>query len=533
MMRPKNSSITDSMRGISLPQMTLFFALAFYFTLFFLYQQSMSSFDYGKLVRYGEVILEDGEVFTSNTFSYTHPDYPFVNHHWGVGVIFYGLHQLGGFKALTVFAAVFNLLAFLIMGWYTLRRGNYWMIMATMVLLLPPLVSRSQPRPEVFSILFFVITLWLLHRYMQGEIRVKILWFLPFIQLLWINLHILFFLGLFLQGVVFLHLLINRCYRKTLVSYLYVFLASVFISFLNPAGWEGFMYPLFIMQDIQYSVSENSPMFPLMYRRGNTALILYFEVVFLFVGSLVYFWIRNKNLLKKHFYLVVWLVAFAALTLWRVRAEVFMAYVVVLVVARVSIIAGEKHRKRVSRISLALLVVTVLLLLASGLPYFKPYSYHQGPGLGITKDLKGAARYFREKDLEGPIFNNFDVGDYLIYHLYPQEKVFVDSRPEAYPPGFFQDKLLPAIHKQKEWLKLDKRYNFNVVFLAYHPQVKNMVKRLFYDSKWFPAYYDKKFVIFLKRTAENDRFIRKELMDEVTLRNMMRNFDFQQDDWYY
>lgn len=519
--------------NISMPQVAVFLSVALYFVLFFLYQQFLTNMDFAKLVRYGEVIVENGEVFKTNTFSYTHPDYPFVNHHWGVGVVFYGLHALGGFKALTMFVALMNLAAFLIMGLYALRKGNYWMVFTSLFLLLPLLASRTQPRPEAFSILFLVITLWLLHRYLQGETRHKVIWVLPFIQLLWVNLHILFFLGLFVQGVVFLHLLINRAGRQKVVVFLYVLLASVALSFVNPSGWEGFMYPLFIMQDIQYGVSENSPLFSLLYKRSDTASILYYEAVFFLVALLLYFWIKTRRL-KSHFYLVVWLAAFALLTLWRIRADVFLAYVLVLTVSQVSALWEEKHRKTLNRWSISTFVIFAITLLVVGYARFNPYAYQKEPGLGIAEDMKGAARYFKEKGLEGPIFNNFDVGDYLIYHLYPKEKVFVDSRPEAYPPGFFKNKLLPAIKDQKEWLKLDTRYDFNVVFLAYHPQVKGMVERLFYDSKWFPAYYDKKFLIFLKRTAENDRFIRKELMDELTLRNIMRNFDFNEEQrlWY-
>ncbi len=514
--------------SISMPQAAIFFAVALYFSLFFLYQQYITNMDYAKLVRYGEVIVQDGKVFTTNTFSYTHPDYPFVNHHWGVGVVFYGLHSLGGFKALTVFVALMNLAAFLIMGFYALRKGNYWMVLTSIFILLPELASRSQPRPEAFSILFLVITLWLLHRYMQGEIRQKVLWVLPFIQLLWVNLHILFFLGLFVQGVVFLHLLINRAGRQKVLAFLYVLLASVALSFVNPSGWEGFMYPLFIMQDIQYGVSENSPLFSLLYKRSDTTSILNYEVIFLLIAMLLYFWIKNRRL-KTHFYLVVWLTAFAVLALWRIRANVFMAYVVILAVSQVSAMWGEWHSKNVTRWSISILTVVMLLVLIPGYVRYNPYAFQKEPGFGIADELKGAGKYFRLKGLEGPVFNNFDSGDYLIYHLFPEEKVFVDSRPEAYPPGFFKDVLLPAINNQEAWLKLESQYQFNVVFLAYHPQVRKMAERLFNDSKWFPAYYDKKFVIFLKRTAENDRFIRKELMDELTLRNIMRNFDFNEE----
>src|SRR5439155_19342363 len=34
--------------------------------------------------------------------------------------------------------------------------------------------------------------------------------------------------------------------------------------------------------------------------------------------------------------------------------------------------------------------------------------------------------------IQGPLLNNFNIGGYLIHYLFPQHRVYVDSRPEAY-----------------------------------------------------------------------------------------------------
>jgi len=51
--------------------------------------------------------------------------------------------------------------------------------------------------------------------------------------------------------------------------------------------------------------------------------------------------------------------------------------------------------------------------------------------------------FFKENNLQGPIFNNYDIGGYLIFNLFPQEKVFVDNRPETYSSEFFQEDYIP------------------------------------------------------------------------------------------
>ncbi|PIP87416.1 hypothetical protein COW81_00305, partial [Candidatus Campbellbacteria bacterium CG22_combo_CG10-13_8_21_14_all_36_13] len=52
--------------------------------------------------------------------------------------------------------------------------------------------------------------------------------------------------------------------------------------------------------------------------------------------------------------------------------------------------------------------------------------------------VDGAVNFVLENDIQGNMFNNFDIGGYLIYRLYPDRKVFVDNRPEAYPAEFFE-----------------------------------------------------------------------------------------------
>ena len=72
-------------------------------------------------------------------------------------------------------------------------------------------------------------------------------------------------------------------------------------------------------------------------------------------------------------------------------------------------------------------------------------SHWQEKGIGLAKDDQKAAEFFKKENIQGPIFNNYDIGGYLIYYLYPGQKVFVDNRPEVYPKEFLQN-----VHKDAE-----------------------------------------------------------------------------------
>lgn len=501
-----------------------------YFATFFAVEQRFTNLDQAKLVRYGEVILAEGRIFTTNLFSYTHPDYPFINHHWGTGVLFFWLHKLGGLDALTVFAVIFNLSAFLLMMVFAIRRSNFWIALAAAILLLPMLASRIQPRPEHFSILFFVVTIVMLYLWYKGNLKTPWLWLLPVLQLFWVNIHILFYFGLFLQGTIWLQLLIVHDQRRRLGSFSLILGASFVASLINPFFVKGIFYPFLIMGDIQYAVTENLS-FLYVRQEWSKGLGVYHAEMVLFMAALfLYYFIKNPKHAVRYLFLVIWLITFSALFLYRVRANVFFAYTLMLVVVHLSTTLKETEQKIASRSGV--LAALIILLIVIHLPnsIWKPYASDSfRGGLGVDKRMPAGAEFFVRNGLKGPIFNNFDVGDYLIYHLYPSERVFVDSRPEAYPQEFFTEKLVPVFTNQLKWLELDYHYKFNVVFLGYHPQVLNLVERLFFDDGWFMVYNDDYVIVFLRRTPENDHHVRRILLQYKSLEEIKplfnRNFD--------
>ena len=59
--------------------------------------------DVGRHIKNGELILAgQKDVLYKNYYSFTFPDYPFINHHWLAGVIFYLVHFWFGFKGLSI-----------------------------------------------------------------------------------------------------------------------------------------------------------------------------------------------------------------------------------------------------------------------------------------------------------------------------------------------------------------------------------------------------------------------------------------------
>ena len=69
-------------------------------------------------------------------------------------------------------------------------------------ILCEPLIGcRSEVRPEFFSNVFMAIFVVVLWQYRQNRLSSRWLWVLPVVEVVWVNLHILFPFGPMLVGI--------------------------------------------------------------------------------------------------------------------------------------------------------------------------------------------------------------------------------------------------------------------------------------------------------------------------------------------
>src|SRR3989344_7654629 len=114
-------------------------------------------------------------------------------------------------------------------------------------------------------------------------------------------------------------------------------------------------------------------------------------------------------------------------------------------------------------------------------------------GIGLAKSVEGAGEFLKTNRVPGPVFNNYDIGGYLIFNLYPKERVFVDNRPEAYAVSFFGNTYIPAQEDDNKWKEIDERYKFNAIYfyrLDATPWAPPFLVKRIKDPKWVPVYVD-------------------------------------------
>lgn len=510
------SSTISSAKAFSLLVWT---AVVFWIFLLFIQQTYFSASDLGRHIMNGSVIIQSGTVFQNNLYSYTNPDFAAPNHHWLFGVLVYGLHKLGGFPLITVTIALTYWLGIMSVVALSKRAIGNWPTFISAVLLLPLFAMRTETRPEAFSVLGLSITIiichWLWQRHEKSE-RILATAALFFTMLLWVNLHILFVLGFMATGVYFLFSFVYESKQHSL-RYLSIIAAQLAAALLNPLGWKTLAYPFTILRDYQYPIAENqSVLFFLRYHPSPKFIFLTILLVALSYVIAVSF--KKVSRQKKPIWLISAILIIATALMNRFSGFLQVSALLVAATAisqlRHSSIGKrfftEKWVQQTYKKVLVGVAAIALLTLLFSTQLINPF----GPlfGLGITVGSEDAGLFFKENNLPGPIFNNYDIGGSLIYSLYPTQPVFVDNRPEAYPGSFFTNEYIDAQENEEVWAKLEQKYQFNTIFFFRHDAtdwaMPFIIKRM-KDSSWAPVYVDDYSLILLKRTDSNQQLIEK------------------------
>lgn len=476
--------------------------------------------DLGRLLKAGELCFRGFSIPQTNYYSYTYPDYPCINHHWASGVIFFLIQKLAGFNGLSIFFVAISIATFLLFFSLAWRYSNFEIASLVSIIMIPVIVSRGEIRPEVFSYFFSGVFLWILWNFKTSRISWRWLFLLPLLEILWVNVHIYFFIGLLLIAAFLSEYSIIFWVRKGKDEFIRIkklalcLILAFSCAFLNPAGPAGVFYFLRIMRDIGCDILEMQPVYVIAKTKSIDFFpLIYFELAFvLLLLSWLYVIIRQIRK-KEGFSIVNFLLTliFCAMGILAVRNFAFFGFFALPVAANNlrNMIKREADSVRdyCLRGSLFILICVSIFLVN---PEYWPR--RSSLGIGLNGESTQAIDFFKKADIQGPILNNFDVGGYLIYYLFPKERVFVDNRPEAYPASFFRDMDIGLQVNEKRWREAESLYGFNTIFFYYRVYTawgQGFLIRRLSDPQWAAVYIDDSCVILLKRNERNQDIIRK------------------------
>ncbi len=501
---------------IALLRIPVIFVLFAFLTFQALY--SLQGLDYFFHIKTGEYIVTHKDVPDKDIYSFTMQDKKWTNHEWLYQVIIYSLFEKWGIDGLFYLRLFIFSLAFFLLLLIALQID--WFVSFFLIFFgLKISFLRFILRPDNFSFLFFII--FLIPFILKKR---KLLLLLPFVQLLWVNIHGFFFLG---PLVLLIYLLTGRIGEARIDDAFYdtvkkVFLLSILACFLNPAPATTLIFPFRILGDILLGTQKvfyqsiNELKNPLKVLSLNS---MYFRYVI--VTGLSLFCLKKTNI----FYTCLWFFMLI-FSLNSIRNFYFCVPIsIALVVNRYPFIKEFFLNKlirergfRLLKVALVVFIISICIKIGQGL--MVPSGQLGISYLDLESDSPIQIKdrflsydhrlypekmrdFMKEQKLPDSMYNNFNLGAYLIFNFFPERKVFIDGRCEFYGPRFF--KFYENIKEGDEFAFKEaiEKYKLEGFIISYLREKPTVLIKVLHEGGFKCVYFDRDGVIFLKESFLN------------------------------
>ncbi len=469
-------------------------------------QSLLNDGDTGYHIRAGEYIMKTMKVPQYDMFSYLTPPLPWTAHEWLSEVIMALVHSAFGLTGVVVFFSFFIALTAMLL-FETIHASDKNILISLAVVILATASSGLHwlARPHIFS---FILTLAWYHILCLYQYKDRnLLYALPLLMLLWVNLHGGFMGGfivlfIFLAGNAFKALFSVEDRQKALVRLKALAVsaaACLAVCLVNPYGYYILLFPFKLTSSgyLMDSISEfMSPNFHEKYAKG-------FELYLVLLVA-AFAWSR-----KKLDFIDVMLVAlFLHMSLYSAR------YIPLFAIVAARILSGmlndnlyekdnrfsrfmQRRSENISRLDAkavrylwpAASVVLVAYFAATGRITY---------GFDPKSKPVAATEFIKKERIAGNMFNSDEFGDYLIYAAAPAYKVFVDGRLDMYGADRLKEfRQVTGFHQG--WEKVLEKYGMTwVIFEA----DSHLSRYLLHNRDWKLIYADRAANIFVKNIPQ-------------------------------
>jgi len=494
---------------------TAAFVIAFAVILLLLSFREIISNDFWWHLALGKWMLATNSFLMNDIFSYTFQGQPWLNSTWIFDLVIFKLFESTSYIGLNIFRFfVFGGTFFFLYKAARLKNTSIILILSIFLLTLPQM--RPFLRPEITYPLFLSFFLWALYAYKYN--RSKLIYLLPLIEVIWVNTHGSFLAGPILTGIFFGSELIRAITRSDnqvrkllkqplLKTYFFIFLATVLATLVSPYGYKIYLLLYAIMSDQESlrSIAEwrKQPItnfLQITFIPLSTFILLTWASFILLIRTI-------KNCIKQRHTIprfieslpledMVLFGVFLYFSIQYGRLNFTFSILLALLISRH--ITPFLTRKK------AALWITAFALLSFS---FVLYTQHSN----LNFDSGPRAFHYPEESitftlnnkLSGPLFNNYGDGGYLIWHLYPQHRLFIDGRtPNLYDNNFYW--YYRSLNNDNIFEKISGTYQFNLALL---PNGSQLANKLSDNDEWALVFFDNASQVLTRRSTSTSEFI--------------------------
>lgn len=402
--------------------------------------------DFWTQIKVGEIIRETTEIPSTVLFAFDPAgESRFVAYEWlpslGVSLV----HSLFGVEGAIVTRAALALIVFSLLVLLSLKI-NRDLLLSLFVAIACFLVmsNRFFIRPEMFSFVFGLLELNLLQAFVRTGNPRCLAGLIP-VALIWANCHGSFPVGIALAflfsfgelvdtfrirrfGAVFAEI---EGERRGWMPFALAGAAMAGASLVNPFGWD-LIEKVFTLTDSSYiraSIGEWMPVYAPNFT-GERAFVLYLLLLLLVVDSLV----QRPQSRSARLYLLAGFFFLLSVDANRHVAWFAVAAAYVLAHTLVGSPRLEEPRERnASWLWFAVIMGCTVTIQCGNVRGHKPGLHDESP---LSAE---AIQFVRDSGYSGNVFNSYVYGGKLAYHFYPNIRITIDDRIDAYGEDYYRN----------------------------------------------------------------------------------------------
>jgi hypothetical protein len=450
-------------------------------------------------LRTGQLIIQTQAIPHTDPFSFTKAGSGWITHEWLSEILIYALYRAGGYGLLIVVFSVIISLAFILSYLCSPRETRPYI--AGFVLLLGAISTAPTwgVRPQMISLLITSLVLFLLTCYRRDG-KLKYILPIPFITLVWVNLHAGYLLGLVLIAIFILGALAELVLTelhfvdwvsspadlKSILILCGLLAASVLASLANPNGFRIILYPF------ETLTSPSMQQFIQEWFSPDFHQVIWQPLACLFL-ALIGFGMVSKKIISPTNILLTLILGYASL-----RSMRNIPLLAIVVIPVLSELAGSLLKVRPVYRSPSRFIRTVIPVLVScfllviGVRFFQ--ALRQQPLTESEAFPKAAVDWLIENKPNGNLFNTYGWGGYLIWRTYPQYRVYIDGRADVYGDAFIYD-YMSIYRGQPGWENKLEEAGIKTVLVESNAPLANV---LLLSPGWHIAFSDKSSTIFMR-----------------------------------
>lgn len=488
----------------------------------------------------GKFIVENKYIPDTDVFGHVTGGMPWIPFEWFWDIFAYTIYSFSGFTGLYVFTYILVLLIFYLL--YTvLKKFGISSSIAILSLFIAALgiKYRIGIKPQMFTYLFFVLIIKLITDYKYFSADIKKLYYIPFIFLVWANIHMgvlagLLILVIFLISEIWIYK--NRSsYKnadfkipdsKNLKTIGLITACSVIAALINPNHFKTYSYVISHsdMKMLDFIYEWYSPF----HQNFSGKLFIIIYIIFL-IGILPVIYYSFK---QKDYFAMILLPVFGAYSLRAVRftTDYILISAVFIIMSLNYFFKLKNPAYSFNRERKPVIIAVIIIILASSIytpsnGIYRLIGFNSAFGMGIYEPTFPVKMFdFIKKNKINEIgkhpFQLIDNGGYFIWN-FPNSKNFIDSRnlnDSIYFTALnFRDRK-PGFIKTINEYKIDYFMIFNPLMLQDNKfQGQSILLYLNSDTtNWSLVYWDDQSQLFVKKSDEFKDIISKYRYKYVT-----------------